>query len=491
MRNNLKFLNANLSAKKEVQAERIDPYSVEENNNKNEIETNLGDVDKDKRYKEEAELHEACEKLFEYIALSHLWDLYDKYVNEPDEIRWAAAYEYGMFIKDLAGSESAIDYFALAAKRGMVDAQYELGLGFYFKTYGLSDDINESFYWLNQAAKNGKKDVFNLLYDEIMEDFDPVTEKKFVHLMNLAFKSGFAEAQALIGKFSTKKAELEHIEAVADIDYFIENEFGKLIGLDAVKQEIRQQARFIQVQKLRSDAGLKNATSPSRHMVFSGNPGTGKTIFARIVAGMYKRLGILRTDNVIEVDRSGLVAGYIGHTAIKTKEVFESALDGVLFIDEAYALVKEGGSINDFGQEAIDTLLKLMEDNRDRVVVIVAGYKEKMDSFIESNPGLASRFNKRIDFPNYSVEELWLILLMLANENNYKIDGNQRELILHYFVRDIANMGDTFGNARYIRNLFEKALQVQASRLISSKTNPSKSDLMELTISDLLEAFEC
>ena len=199
---------------------------------------------------------------------------------------------------------------------------------------------------------------------------------------------------------------------------------------------------------------------------------------------MYKRLGILKTDNVIEVDRGGLVAGYVGHTAIKTKEVFESALDGVLFIDEAYALVKEGGSFTDFGQEAIDTLLKLMEDYRDRIVVIVAGYKGKMDTFIASNPGLSSRFNKRIDFPNYSIEELWLILEMFAKESSYEIDSDAKEFMLPYFVKDVESYGESFGNARYIRNIFEKVLQIQATRLMSSNTKPSKSELIQLTLAD-------
>lgn len=288
----------------------------------------------------------------------------------------------------------------------------------------------------------------------------------------------------ILDKTSIVNTENKGFSNDSDVTLYIENQFSKLIGLGIVKQEIRQQAKFIEVQKLRNDAGLKNSSSPSRHLVFSGNPGTGKTIFARIVAGMYKRLGILKTDNVIEVDRGGLVAGYVGHTAIKTKEVFESALDGVLFIDEAYALVKEGGSFTDFGQEAIDTLLKLMEDNRDRIVVIVAGYKGKMDTFIASNPGLSSRFNKRIDFPNYSIEELWLILEMFAKESSYEIDSDVKEFMLPYFVKDVESYDESFGNARYIRNIFEKVLQIQATRLMSSNTKPSKSELIQLTLAD-------
>lgn len=270
----------------------------------------------------------------------------------------------------------------------------------------------------------------------------------------------------------------------SDVSFFIESQFSKLIGLENVKDEIRQQANFIEVQKLRTDAGLRSASSLSRHLIFTGNPGTGKTVFARVVAGMYKRLGILQSDKVVEVDRSGLVGQYIGHTAIKTKEVFLSAFDGVLFIDEAYSLVRDAGSAHDFGQEAVDTLLKLMEDNRDRVVVIVAGYKDKMTSFISSNPGLSSRFSKTIDFSNYSIEELWHILNLFSKESNYEIDADAKDFLLQQFTADTISLGESFGNARYVRNLFEKSLQVQASRLMTSSVKPSKADLVKLTLVD-------
>jgi SpoVK/Ycf46/Vps4 family AAA+-type ATPase len=266
---------------------------------------------------------------------------------------------------------------------------------------------------------------------------------------------------------------------------YIDQQFSKLVGLDEVKKEIRQQANFIQIQKLRAEAGLSNISPPSRHLVFSGNPGTGKTNFARIVAGMYMRLGILKTEKVVEVDRSGLVVGYIGQTATKTKQVFESALDGVLFIDEAYALVKEGGAFEDFGQEAIDTLLKLMEDHRDRIVVIAAGYKGKMESFIGSNPGLASRFNRYIDFPDYSFEELMQLLKMLADQNSYSYNSSEvHEFLKPIIESEIKNQGENFGNARYIRNLFESVLQAQASRLMEKSEGLRRSDLSELTVND-------
>lgn len=274
-----------------------------------------------------------------------------------------------------------------------------------------------------------------------------------------------------------------------DITSYIESQFEKLIGLNIVKDEIRQQATFIEVQKLRNDVGLRNSSTPSRHLVFAGNPGTGKTVFARVVAGMYMRLGILKSDKVVEVDRSGLVAGYIGHTAIKTKEVFESAFDGVLFIDEAYSLVRDAGTSSDFGQEAIDTLLKLMEDHRDRVVVIVAGYKDKMEDFLSSNPGLSSRFGKIIDFPNYSIEELWLILCSFAKDNSYVIDDDVKDFILPYFGVEMVSKGSSFGNARYVRNVFEKALHIQASRLMASSSKLTSIELAQLKLDDFMHAL--
>jgi stage V sporulation protein K len=263
---------------------------------------------------------------------------------------------------------------------------------------------------------------------------------------------------------------------------FIESQFSRLVGLNSVKNEIRQQAQFIEIQKLRDDHGLRSSFSPSRHLVFSGSPGTGKTIFARIVAGMYKRLGLLKTDKVVEVDRGSLVAGYIGQTAIKTKDVFESALDGVLFIDEAYALSSD--IANDFGSEAIDTLLKLMEDHRDRIVVIVAGYKDLMEGFISSNPGLSSRFNRYIDFPNYTNQELTEILSLLAKSSSYDLEEGVLSSIEQMISNERKLRGEAFGNARYIRNIFERAIEKQASRLMSTNKSPTKIELIQLTFDD-------
>ena len=441
--------------------------------------------------------NEKFEELFQSIEDSGQWGLYDKYYNEPDEIRWIAANEHALLLDDLVGPEASIQWFQMAAERGHVEAQYRLGLALYYYAYYENTDLSNSYKWLELAYRSGSKDAKELFSGLVIEDHDGdvALSSNHLSLLTLAAKSGIVEAlnfleeYYLIESLSANEKTLVQSDC-DDVSIYIKNQFDKLIGLEEVKQEIKHQSNFIKVQKLRESAGLKNSSSQSRHLVFSGNPGTGKTIFARIVAGMYKRLGILKTDKVVEVDRSGLVVGYIGHTAIKTKEVFESALDGVLFIDEAYALVKEGGAFTDFGQEAIDTLLKLMEDNRERIVVIVAGYKGKMDLFISSNPGLSSRFNKRIDFPNYSVDELWLILEMFAKENNYEINDSVKDFLLPHFLKTIEVSGESFGNARYIRNLFETALQLQATRLMSSSAKLSKNDLVNLTLSDFSLAIE-
>ena len=182
-------------------------------------------------------------------------------------------------------------------------------------------------------------------------------------------------------------------------------ELDALIGLQAIKHDVKELIAYVKVQKLREESGLKSVPA-SLHLVFTGNPGTGKTTVARIIAKLYKQIGVLSSGQLVEVDRSGLVAGYVGQTALKTQQKIEEAMGGILFIDEAYALAKEG---NDFGQEAVDTVLKAMEDNRSDFVVIVAGYTEPMERFIESNPGLKSRFNKYIEFADYTMEELTAI----------------------------------------------------------------------------------
>ena len=256
-------------------------------------------------------------------------------------------------------------------------------------------------------------------------------------------------------------------------------ELNALIGLDGVKDEIAKLQNFIKIQLIRKSKGLN--TSPiSYHCVFTGNPGTGKTTVARIVAEIYRDMGILSEGHLVETDRSGLVAEYIGQTAVKTNKVIDSALDGVLFIDEAYTLAPT--SPNDYGHEAIATLLKRMEDDRDRLIVILAGYGNEMQTFIDANPGLQSRFNRYIHFDDYSAENLLAIFELNLKKNQYKMTDSAKATLKTYLDNAVANKDKNFGNGRFVRNIFEKTLQNQATRL-SEKGNFSK-DALQLIIDE-------
>ena len=264
-------------------------------------------------------------------------------------------------------------------------------------------------------------------------------------------------------------------------------ELDDLIGLGSVKQEVRSLANFVKLQKEREAKGLKTA-KVSYHLVFYGSPGTGKTTVARIVGRIYKDLGVLKKGHTVETDRAGLCGQYVGQTGPKTDSVIAKALDGVLFIDEAYSLVPEGGSGNDYGQEAISTILKRMEDYRDRLVVIVAGYKGEMQRFIDSNPGLQSRFNRYIDFPDYTGGELTDIFKMYMKKNQYTMSKETEAWLKERFDYAVAHKDRNFGNARYARNVFEKSIQAQANRL-AGESNLSEEKLTELTIEDLKGGF--
>ena len=263
-------------------------------------------------------------------------------------------------------------------------------------------------------------------------------------------------------------------------------ELDELIGLVQVKEEVHSLANFVKLQKQREKQGLKTPKM-SYHLVFTGSPGTGKTTVARIVARIYKDLGVLKKGHTVETDRSGLVANYVGQTATKTNAIVDSALNGVLFIDEAYALVPQNPS-QDYGQEAISTLLKRMEDDRDKLVVIIAGYTNEMKRFIDSNPGLQSRFSRYINFPDYTSAELTDIFKMYMRKNQYTMSSEAEEYLKKRFDDVVAHKTRNFGNARYARNVFEKSIQQQANRLAGEK-NLSKEQLTELLIEDLQGGF--
>ena len=245
-----------------------------------------------------------------------------------------------------------------------------------------------------------------------------------------------------------------------------EKELAGLIGLQTVKAEVSKLSNYVKMQQLRRQKGMMSVPV-TYHCVFTGNPGTGKTTVARILAGIYRDMGVLRKGHLVETDRSGLVAEYVGQTAVKTNKLIDSALDGVLFIDEAYTLV-QGGSGDSYGPEAVATLLKRMEDDRNRLVVILAGYSGPMKQFIDSNPGLRSRFNRFIHFDDYSSEELMAIFRLNASKYDYLLDHKAEERLRELFAEAVAVKDEHFGNARFVRNIFEKVMENQASRLASS-----------------------
>ena len=288
-------------------------------------------------------------------------------------------------------------------------------------------------------------------------------------------------AQAGEGKpeAAQKPAAEEPPESVEDLKKELEG----YIGLTLIKKEVQSLINLVSIQKLRKQNDLP-VEDLSLHMVFSGNPGTGKTMIARLMSRVYRSLGILSKGQLVEVDRGGLVAGYVGQTAIKTGEVIQKAMGGVLFVDEAYALTDHGET--DYGQEAVDTLLKAMEDHRDDLVVIVAGYTELMETFIHSNPGLESRFNRFMNFPDYTVEEMLAIFDMRCQKSGYELEPAARDLLkglLALFSLDSRG----FGNARGVRNLFERAVSAQANRL-AALPQVTRDELMRLTCDDLRAA---
>ena len=290
-------------------------------------------------------------------------------------------------------------------------------------------------------------------------------------------------ASAPVEKKEEKKPEEEPAPQPEKLEDLLAR-LDELCGLDQVKKDVKSLINLVKVRKLREEAGLP-VPPLSLHLVFMGNPGTGKTTVARLLARIYHSIGVLEKGQLVEVDRSGLVAGFVGQTALKTQKVVESALGGVLFIDEAYALVNQENG-NDFGHEAIEVLLKNMEDHRKDLIVIVAGYTELMGKFISSNPGLESRFNKYFYFEDYTGDQLMEILRSMCKKNGYVLS----EAADAWAVKDLTdlyeNRDENFGNARDVRNLFEKAVARQSDR-VAGLESPTKEQLMELLPVDLGE----
>ena len=294
-------------------------------------------------------------------------------------------------------------------------------------------------------------------------------EQKAAQQQELIEMDKEAATRAALASFKAKRMEK------------LMNRLDELVGLHSVKEEVRSLVNLIRVRKMREEYHLPGMPM-SYHMVFTGSPGTGKTTVARLIGEIYRELGILSKGMMIETDRAGLVAGYVGQTAIKVKEVVDRARGGILFIDEAYTLSSAAGG-NDFGTEAIDMLVKLMEDYREDLVIIVAGYTQEMETFLKSNTGLISRFNKFIDFPDYGDGELVDILNGMAKRAGFSLEDEVMEAVRGYLLRLTGEQRGDFGNARGIRNLFEKMVAAQANRVVGYG-QPTKEQLSSITFED-------
>lgn len=346
----------------------------------------------------------------------------------------------------------------------------------------LSEDFNDA----SIMVRGNLEIVFNAFraMDGEFSEIENNTADELLNKIDDGSKTYIPETKMDNSSPETKTEEISfdtndaHVDGI-NIDEALQ-ELNDLIGLDSVKKEVLACINLLRINNMRKEKGLPELQT-SNHMVFTGHPGTGKTTVARIMAKIYKSLGVVSKGHLVETDRSGMVAGYMGQTALKTAQIIKKAKGGVLFVDEAYSLSSEEGS-QDYGKEAIDTLVKGMEDNRDDLVVIVAGYVDEMQKFIAMNPGLRSRFNKYINFENYSAEEMLAIFKLSCEKTKFILSSEAEEMALAYFEQ---NQEDpTFGNARGVRNFFDKVVTNQATRILTIP-NPSEEEFRTLNKEDI------
>ena len=388
---------------------------------------------------------------------------------------------------DSVDLDAMVRYYGLMSKNKAI---VELVYGKEIEFDPLEPISDEKKEMLEDVCKLHEKYDSDEIYEAIMKALKKVVDGNDSKEDETEEDRKFRKFSKKVDKFDIEKSDDsdENITSFDDSERTteeIKEDLNNLIGLDEVKGQVQSMFNIVNIRQQCKDKGIKRQPM-SYHMVFSGNPGTGKTTVARLIAEVYHNMGLLSKGHLVEVSRADLVAGYVGHTALKVKEVLKQAKGGVLFIDEAYSLTSHSG--NDFGHEAIETLLKGMEDNRDDLVVIVAGYPNLMKEFLNSNPGLSSRFAKTIYFPDYDADELTQIFVKFCKENEIKANKSVMDVVGKYFEAEIAHKVQNFGNARMVRNYFEQCLINQANRL-AGKGNVTKTMLCNLNVEDVPAKF--